>query len=479
MAEAFGETFAGDLSRRRFIAGAAAAGLPTPPADSGPARSRRTTGPLDLSNEPVFCAHEHWGSIASFGMEPEGFRPDVVRGALPRRRTHLTDLLLDPYLGGWLRASGFDPDAAARAAGATGISEIEGDAPKAMEVLAPGLARLRLTGAYQCLRRGIRFLHGGDVDDASRRSVERAASSIVARYQSPFAWYGQAMRKAHLAGLLRPVHPEYYYREESPHSAAEEAALGGTLLRIDPLLDLWQGTSPRRDALAACVGIEPTDAASWVALLQRLFDHAAERGCVGIKQLQAYTRSLEFAPVADASVRFRGDLSRAEVCAFQDWLVHACCRLAHDRGWPHQVHVGTHNLPHSQPLPLGSLAARYPGMKLVLLHCWPYLAEAGWLAKHHPNVYLDTCWMPVLNPAFLREALALWLGYVPSHKIFLSQDATSVEMAVGSAMFSREAVAAALAAAGRELGMGEEALREVGRTLLSGNAAALYSVPSR
>ena len=32
--------------------------------------------------------------------------------------------------------------------------------------------------------------------------------------------------------------------------------------------------------------------------------------------------------------------------AFQDWIMHECCKQAHDRGWPHQVHVGTHNLPH-------------------------------------------------------------------------------------------------------------------------------------
>jgi hypothetical protein len=83
-------------------------------------------------------------------------------------------------------------------------------------------------------------------------------------------------------------------------------------------------------------------------------------------------------------------------------------------------------------------------MKIVMIHCWPYLREAGWLAKFHSNVYIDTCWQPVLNPAFFREALATWWNYVPLHKITCGHDSTTVEMACGSALFTREILAESL-----------------------------------
>jgi hypothetical protein len=57
---------------------------------------------LNLADQPIFCAHEHWGSIDSIGMAPESFRADTEAGALPARRTGLMDILVDPYFYGCL-----------------------------------------------------------------------------------------------------------------------------------------------------------------------------------------------------------------------------------------------------------------------------------------------------------------------------------------------------------------------------------------
>ena len=237
-------------------------------------------------------------------------------------------------------------------------------------------------------------------------------------------------------------------------------------MRIDPLLKLTAENCPRRDQLADMVRLDPRDAKTWREFIGRLFDRARDGGAVGIKQLQAYSRSLEFAPRPDREVKFRGNLSEEEERAFQDWVVHECCRQADDRKWPHQVHVGTNNLAQSSPLPLETLARRYAGMPVVMLHCWPFLAESGYLAKMVPNIHLDTCWQTVLSPAFYGEALRLWLGYLPSHKIMCAHDATSIEMAAGSALFARETMAAEIAAAGGG--------RDTASALLHDNAARMY-----
>jgi hypothetical protein len=57
-------------------------------------------------------------------------------------------------------------------------------------------------------------------------------------------------------------------------------------MRIDPLLELWQEHSPRRDALSKIVGIDPFDANTWKEFIKRLFDLAAANQSVGIKQLK-------------------------------------------------------------------------------------------------------------------------------------------------------------------------------------------------
>jgi predicted TIM-barrel fold metal-dependent hydrolase len=154
--------------------------------------------------------------------------------------------------------------------------------------------------------------------------------------------------------------------------------------------------------------------------------------------------------------------------------MHECCKRANDRGWPHQIHVGTHNLRASSPLPLRALAQRYPKMKLVQLHCWPFIEEAGHLAKLQPNVYIDTCWEPVLSPAFLEQALHTWLSFVPAHKIMLSHDSTSVEMAAGSSLFTRDALSAAMDRQRRTLGVSADMALRLAQDMLHNNAVRVY-----
>jgi len=423
---------------------------------------------------PIFCAHEHWGSVASMGQESGTFRPDARPGALPERRTTIIDLVVDPYFGGWLGAAGINLDSCATAAGARSWSELVQKSPaQAYQAIGREVGRQSLTGGFQCLRRGIQLLYDVDLLHADGRALAGLDRRIGRNYEALFDWYGRACRVMKVAEVLRPVHPIFYLLDDE-EGRQRENPLIRSLLRIDPLLEMWATSHPIRDRLSAALGVDPAGPAEWREFLSRLMDRAAARGAVGIKQLQAYRRPLAFSRHDDSSVRFRGALSPAEATAFEDWMVHACCELADARGWPHQVHVGTHNLAQSSPLPLQELATRYRRMSIVQLHCWPFLREAGWLAKHLPNVYIDTCWMPILNPDFLREALAGWVGYMPWHKIMCSQDATSVEMAAGSALFTREALQEALGGRASAAGLGATGARVAIRAMLHDNAAALY-----
>lgn len=382
---------------------------------------------------------------------------------------------MDPYAGSWLTSSGrpFEGDFVAND---RGLIERWSDDPRStLEQFRHAANSSALTGAFQCTRRGILELHGSDIGTFDLASWHLADNSIREQYQNVAQWTESSMTTAHFSAVIRPVHPEYYFGDMSTSSAQRERTVISTVMRVDPLLSLWPSRSDRRDALAAAVEVDPGDAHSWRAFITALFDRAEQGGAVGTKQLQAYTRNLAFDSRSDGEVRFRGDLDESDIVAFQDWVINECARQAHERALTHQVHVGTHNLANSSPLPLEHLARRFPMMNLVMIHCWPFLREAGYLAKFVPNIYIDTCWLPVLSPQFMRDALETWVNYVPLHKLMLGHDTTSVEMAVGSAKFTRKILSEVLTYQRDALQLPDDVVIEYAADMLHGNASRIYA----
>jgi len=431
----------------------------------------------DLSDIPICCSHEHWGSIFNIGYRPEGFVADLLPGALPARKTTLVDLLLDPYLTGNLRGNGIDPLDFKDGQNSVNLMEKSDLEPvETFKTLIQPLKNFRLKGTYQSIRMGVNFAYGYDIHAFDPDQLRIADIVIGENYRNMFSWYEELMTKAALSDLIRPVQPEFYFGDFDTGPAQKEMSFTLTVLRIDPFLDFWKETNDRRDNLACKLEIDPVDARSWRDFLEKIFSFAAEHSCIGIKQLQAYMRSLEFSTVSESDVRFRGDLSDKEVKEFQDWIMHTCCELANQRKWPHQIHVGTHNHPDSNPLPLETLAKMYPDQKIVMLHCWPYLEESGFLAQAYPNVYIDTCWQPVLNPYFLRQSLDTWLGYIPLNKITMSNDSTSVEMATGASLITRKVLASALTKQKESAGLSQGEVREIAAQLLHNNAVEIYGI---
>lgn len=429
---------------------------------------------------PVYCSHEHWGSINSIGQFPGGFNADLRPGARPLRKTTLLDLLADPYMSGSLIGYGFNPYSKEFGALNQNLPELAlKDPVQAWEILSEPLKNFHLKGTYQSLRLGVKLAYGYDIHSFDRDLFLQANAQVAENYNEMYDWYKKLMIKASLANLIRPVHPEFYMGDHKFSSAIEESDFTSTVLRIDSFMDFWQPEQLRRNQLVQETGIDPVNAGSWRSFLEKIFTKAKDNGCVGIKQLQAYMRSLNFDKPADESIEFRGKLSKEETSRFQNWVIHECCRLANDLEWPHQVHVGTHNHPHSNPLPLETIARLYPAQKIVMLHCWPYIEEAGYLAQAYPNVYMDTCWQIILNPAFLKRSLETWLAYIPLNKITMSNDSTSVEMAAGASMISRKILAEVLSDQKLSAGITNTEIWEIAASLLHNNALDIYGTGSK
>jgi uncharacterized protein len=140
---------------------------------------------------------------------------------------------------------------------------------------------------------------------------------------------------------------------------------------------------------------------------------------------------------------------------------------------PVQVHCGFGDadlhLWRADPSYLKPLLERFSETPFVLLHCYPFVREAGWLAHVYGNVWFDlSLTIPhISRPAeHLREALEL----APVSKLLYASDAARTpELYFLAAQWWREALAEVLLEA---LPPGEA--EAAGRAILRDNALALY-----
>jgi predicted TIM-barrel fold metal-dependent hydrolase len=135
-------------------------------------------------------------------------------------------------------------------------------------------------------------------------------------------------------------------------------------------------------------------------------------------------------------------------CGFGDWDLHL---------W------------RADPSYLKPLIERFRETPFVLLHCYPFVREAGWLAHVYGNVWFDlSLTIPhVSRPAeMVRQALEL----APVSKLLYASDAARTpELYYLAAKWWREALASVLAEA-----LPPDEAEAAGRQILRENAVALY-----
>jgi predicted TIM-barrel fold metal-dependent hydrolase len=140
---------------------------------------------------------------------------------------------------------------------------------------------------------------------------------------------------------------------------------------------------------------------------------------------------------------------------------------------PVQAHTGFGDsdllLPAARPGLLGPLIERFSATTWVLLHCYPFVREAGWLAHVYGNVYFD---LSLTIPHVARPAAALYeaLELAPASKLLYASDASRTpELYLLAARWWREALAEVLPAL-----LPSAAAAEAARLILRENALAVY-----
>ncbi|HEX3606758.1 MAG TPA: amidohydrolase family protein [Candidatus Dormibacteraeota bacterium] len=215
-----------------------------------------------------------------------------------------------------------------------------------------------------------------------------------------------------------------------------------------------------------------------------------EQGAVAVKTICGYRASLHLRPPDRAEVaadyaELRTLAERAEVRLQGEPLCHALLLDAAEEvrrlDVPLQVHCGLgdadSDLAETSPLGLRPLlgGGRHAGLRVVLLHCYPYHREAAYLCAVHADVHMDISL--ALPQAGLDGGRAMGevLGLCPWTKLLYATDATALpEAYLVAAQRHREALADALAELVAAAVLSADEAVEAGRRVLAGNAASLY-----
>jgi uncharacterized protein len=296
-------------------------------------------------------------------------------------------------------------------------------------------------------------VHGCWVATADRRRFENglneANTEPVADFDSAFdTQIGFAVRAhcAPLLGLRRHADPSSYWQRRNDIDEEDLARLFLPAAGVsDWLVDTgWSVDVADVDGVATYSG----GRAHEVIRLEQVAEQAAAcpgdyaqafqeilhrraAGAVATKSVLAYRGGFDgdlsepsTTEVADAAARWR-DSSAVRVTdrVLLRFGLHAALRL----GKPLQVHVGFGDrdcdLHKTNPLYLLDFLRHSGDTPVMLLHCYPYEREAGYLAQAFNNVYLDgglaINYLGARATAFLGRLLEM----APLRKILYSSDA--------------------------------------------------------
>ena len=164
---------------------------------------------------------------------------------------------------------------------------------------------------------------------------------------------------------------------------------------------------------------------------------AATAGAVGVKSVIAYRSGFDIdlsrpaeAEVAAAAQRWLDSLDADRAPRLTDVvLLRFGLHAALDRGLPVQFHVGfgdrDTDLRKGNPLHLRDylFAAEAADVPVMLLHCYPFEREAGYLAQAFRTVYLDAGLAINYTGARSAAVIARTLELAPFSKVLYSGDA--------------------------------------------------------
>jgi predicted TIM-barrel fold metal-dependent hydrolase len=337
----------------------------------------------------------------------------------------------------------------------------------------------RATGFYRYQLPAFRDLYGVDFDRITDDQAAELDAKIFANYRDD-RWVHQVVTER--ANIELMINDPYWGRFDFVTRYPFEVLV----FNVTTLLDGFHPTEFQQPAddpyhFAREQGLEVKSLDDYLAVLDRLFRVAKEKGAVCLKSTRAYQRTLRFENVPEDRAervfgRPRKELSPAEVQEFQDFIMWRLVELSVKYELPFQIHTGHGRLQGSNPLLLVDLIEANPRTKFILFHGgYPWVGETGAIVlRHGSHVWADSVWLPTISPTLARRALHEWLEVMPSDRILWGADCNHAEGIYGATVVTRRVLAEVLAEKVDRGELLEEHALRIGRQILRDNALALF-----
>jgi hypothetical protein len=356
----------------------------------------------------------------------------------------LTTFLLLGYLRGDFISAGMKPSIIKKLVSRSlnSIFFTEEESIQRWSELKAYIEQVRNTSYYRYLIIALRNLYNFQYDDIDESNWNIISECLREKQTNPLNWLLEVVDRMN----LRKVILDIFIEREWPNIEIIKDDRFVHVARMDGLILGKQQTIQHFTKKK----IHSMD--NYLDLLDQVFQIAMEAGAVGIKSGLAYQRKISFKQIHRSNaerVLLKG-LDKAdsqEKTIFQDFMMHAVCERCAQNDLPIQIHTGIqagnwNNIVNAKPTHLTNLFQLYPDVKFDIFHGgYPYVREAGLLAKYFPNVYVDGCWLPHISPTAYRQALDEWLEIVPANKIFAwGGDNILIDHSYASLMLTKDLV---------------------------------------
>ena len=244
------------------------------------------------------------------------------------------------------------------------------------------------------------------------------------------------------ASNFRALQIDTGYASPTSYDTGELSALIGrpitTIIRLEALME---------DLIVASTTFQQVEAG-----IRDAVRTARAQGTIGLKSIAAYRGGLHVEPrtLGKEAARRDGQI-RLTNRVILDYLLRAALEEAATADLPVQFHVAfgddDADLRTANPLQLRALLtdSAFRRVPFVLLHCYPYVREAGYLAALYAHVFVDVSLTIPLTAHGSAAAFLEALELAPVSKLLFATDAHSVpELFFAGALHGRRALARAL-----------------------------------
>lgn len=341
--------------------------------------------------------------------------------------------------------------------------------------LKPHLENVRNTIYYTYLLIALRDLYGLDEEELDDSNWKEISQRIRERSKEHLKWSLQVLDKMKVHKIILDI--------SGTAPPNDKIAEDQRLVQVVRMDDLIHGNLK---AVENFVEEKVHSFDDYLIVLDQAFEEVVKAGAVGIKSGLAYERILSFNNVAKADaerVFCKGleNVGSQERKRFEDFMMHAVCERCATHELPFQIHTGIqagnyNTITNAKPTHLTDLFRKFRDVRFDLFHGgYPYIQEAGILAKYFPNVYLDACWLAHISPAAYKRGLDEWLEIVPSNKIFAwGGDHGIIEHSYASLMLAKDLVSEVLAAKVSSGRLSKKVAISVAEKIMGGNAIEVY-----